>query len=257
MKKQADILTQYAEIDEAHVDALLQEELRRNRKKLVVLDDDSTGVQTVHDVSVYTHWMPEDLAAGFQEEENLFYVLTNSRGFTEAETIKAHREIAEATDKAAKAAGKEYLFVSRSDSTLRGHFPLETEILREEYEKNTGLPVDGEILCPFFKEGGRFTLDNIHYVKYGEELVPANETEFAKDPTFGYVSKTLPEYVEEKTGGIPGAGAGRHFRKTASDPGGYGAEGNRQRRNHRGGFPHGQNHPAAEPAPGAGGHCVY
>ena len=201
MKKQADILTQYAKIDEVHVDALLQEELRRNRKKLVVLDDDPTGVQTVHDVSVYTHWTPEDLAAGFQEEENLFYVLTNSRGFTEAETIKAHREIAEATDKAAKAAGKEYLFVSRSDSTLRGHFPLETEILREEYEKNTGLPVDGEILCPFFKEGGRFTLDNIHYVKYGEELVPANETEFAKDPTFGYVSKTLPEYVEEKTGG--------------------------------------------------------
>ncbi|MEE0553747.1 MAG: four-carbon acid sugar kinase family protein, partial [Clostridia bacterium] len=201
MKKQADILTQYAEIDEAHVDALLQEELRRNRKKLVVLDDDPTGVQTVHDVSVYTHWTPEDLAAGFQEEENLFYVLTNSRGFTEAETIKAHREIAEATDKAAKAAGKEYLFVSRSDSTLRGHFPLETEILREEYEKHTGLPVDGEILCPFFKEGDRFTLDNIHYVKYGEELVPANETEFAKDPTFGYVSETLPEYVEEKTGG--------------------------------------------------------
>ena len=60
MKKQADILTQYAEINEAHVDALLQEELRRNRKKLVVLDDDPTGVQTVHDVSVYTHWMPED-----------------------------------------------------------------------------------------------------------------------------------------------------------------------------------------------------
>lgn len=105
MKKQADILTQYAEIDEAHVDALLQEELRRNRKKLVVLDDDPTGVQTVHDVSVYTHWTPEDLAAGFQEEENLFYVLTNSRGFTEAETIKAHREVAEATDKAAKAPG--------------------------------------------------------------------------------------------------------------------------------------------------------
>ena len=115
MKKQADILTQYAEIDEAHVDALLQEELRRNRKKLVVLDDDPTGVQTVHDVSVYTHWTPEDLAAGFQEEENLFYVLTNSRGFTEAETIKAHREVAEATDKAAKAAGSPW-----TTSTMSG-----------------------------------------------------------------------------------------------------------------------------------------
>ena len=45
MKKQVDILTQYAKIDEAHVDALLQEELRKNRKKLVVLDDDPTRRQ--------------------------------------------------------------------------------------------------------------------------------------------------------------------------------------------------------------------
>lgn len=38
-------------------------------------------------------------------------------------------------------------------------------------------------------------------MKYGDELVPANETEFAKDKTFGYNAPTLPEYVEEKTKG--------------------------------------------------------
>ena len=65
--------------------------------------------------------------------------------------------------------------------------------------KNTGKTIDGEIMCPFFKEGGRFTIDNVHYVKYGEELVPANETEFAKDKTFGYTAYTMPEYIEEKT----------------------------------------------------------
>ena len=101
----------------------------------------------------------------------------------------------------AKETGKEYIFLSRSDSTLRGHYPLETELLKADYEKNTGKVIDGEILCPFFKEGGRFTIENVHYVKYGDELVPANETEFAKDKTFGYTAATMPEYVEEKTKG--------------------------------------------------------
>ena len=73
--------------------------------------------------------------------------------------------------------------------------------MKADYEKNTGKVIDGEILCPFFKEGGRFTIENVHYVKYGDELVPANETEFAKDKTFGYTAATMPEYVEEKTKG--------------------------------------------------------
>ena len=68
-------------------------------------------------------------------------------------------------------------------------------------EKTLGISVDGEILCPFFKEGGRFTLENTHYVRYGEELVPAAQTEFAKDATFGYHHSDLCAYVEEKTGG--------------------------------------------------------
>ena len=104
-------------------------------------------------------------------------------------------------DEVAKETGKEYIFISRSDSTLRGHYPLETELLKKNYEANTGKTIDGEILCPFFKEGGRYTIDNVHYVKYGEELIPANETEFAKDKTFGYSAATMPEYVEEKTKG--------------------------------------------------------
>ena len=65
--------------------------------------------------------------------------------------------------------------------------------------------MDGEILCPFFKEGGRFTIRNVHYVRYGSELVPAGETEFARDKTFGYHASHLAEYVEEKTGGEYGA----------------------------------------------------
>ena len=196
----ASVLSTFPAIDEARVDALLSAEIARDAAKLVVLDDDPTGVQTVHDVSVYTDWSAESIRAGFAEENKVFYILTNSRGMTVQETTAIHREIAETVAAVAKACGKPYLFLSRSDSTLRGHYPLETRLLREGMEKS-GLSVDGEILSPFFKEGGRFTIGNVHYVQQGDELVPAAQTEFAKDKTFGYTKSAIPEYIEEKTEG--------------------------------------------------------
>ena len=81
-----------------------------------------------------------------------------------------------------------------------GPLPLETELLAGRGNAQ-GRAVDGEIICPYFKEGGRFTIGNVHYVKYENELIPAGETEFAEDKTFGYHCSNLKEYVEEKTGG--------------------------------------------------------
>ena len=195
------VLRRYPDVDEAVVDALLQRELAASGRKLVVLDDDPTGVQTVHDVSVYTDWSPESIRQGFAETNRLFYILTNSRSFTAEQTAAAHREIARNVAEAAREAGTPYLLISRCDSTLRGHYPLETETLRRETEKAGGPVMDGEVLCPYFKEGGRFTIDNVHYVRYGGELVPAGDTEFARDATFGYRSSDLREYIEEKTAG--------------------------------------------------------
>lgn len=201
MALSTDQLTQYAPIDERAVDALLAKEIARNDKKIVVLDDDPTGVQTVHDISVYTDWTEDSIQKGFAEKNKLFYILTNSRGFTAKETTNVHREIAKVVDVVSKKTGINYIFISRSDSTLRGHYPLETMLLRDAYEKYNGKQIDGEILCPFFKEGGRYTINDIHYVKEGNVLVPAAETEFAKDKTFGYKSSNLKNYVEEKTKG--------------------------------------------------------
>lgn len=183
------------------VNKLYEKELLDLNKKIVVLDDDPTGVQTVHDVSVYTDWSLDSIEKGFLEKNSMFFVLTNSRGFIASETKKAHKEIALNVIKVAKKYNKEFIIISRSDSTLRGHYPLETNVLRETIESNSELKFDGEVLLPFFKEGGRFTIDNIHYVQYGEELIPAGETEFAKDRTFGYTKSHLGEYVEEKTNG--------------------------------------------------------
>ena len=104
-----EILTSFQKIDEAYIDSLLKKEIEANNKKIVVLDDDPTGVQTVHDISVYTNWDKDSIRQGFEEENNLFYVLTNSRGFTEEQTTKAHHEIAEVVDEVARETGKEYI----------------------------------------------------------------------------------------------------------------------------------------------------
>ena len=188
-------------VDEAAVDALLLEEIKKNQKKIVVLDDDPTGGQTTHDLVEYTNWSKESIRRGFAEENNLFLILTNSRGATREKTIDIHKEVVKNVEEVARECGKEYIFISRSDSTLRGHYPIEMEVVKEEYSRYTGHSIDGEILCPFFKEGGRFTFDDVHYVRYGDTLLPAGETEFAKDPTFGYHHSNLKDYIEEKTQG--------------------------------------------------------
>lgn len=170
-------------------------------RKIVVLDDDPTGIQTVHDVYVYTHWDRESIVEGFESDDPIFFVLTNSRGMTEEETKRVHEEIGEHILYARKKTGREFLLISRSDSTLRGHYPLETETLQKTLERESSIHYDGEILMPFFKEGGRFTIGDVHYVMEGDRLIPAGETEFARDKTFGYRSSDLKQWVEEKCGG--------------------------------------------------------
>lgn len=194
------VLENLPTVNMATLDALLEREIAATDMKIVVLDDDPTGIQTVHDVSVYTDWSLQSIIAGFMEKERLFYVLTNSRSLTAEKSEQIHREIARTLAYVGKWTGRPYLLISRGDSTLRGHYPLETAVLREELE-STESAIDGEILCPFFKEGGRYTFENVHYVRMGDELIPVGETEFARDKTFGYMSSNLCVYVEEKTHG--------------------------------------------------------
>lgn len=201
-KLSADVLQSYPTIDETYVQTLLKQAVDSDPHKIIVLDDDPTGIQTVHNVSVYTDWSYESIRCGFKEKNKVFYILTNSRGFTEEKTIKAHKEIGQMIAQVAKEEQQKYLIVSRGDSTLRGHYPLETIILKEQLEHSTGRKVDGEIICPYFREGGRFTINNIHYVQYSDFLIPAGETEFAQDKTFGYQSSDLTEYIEEKSKGF-------------------------------------------------------
>lgn len=194
-----DVLNRYKEVDVKEIDELLEDALKNFNRKIVVLDDDPTGVQTVHGIYVYTNWDKEAIRSGFDDDNSMFFILTNSRGFTKEETIKVHQGIGNSLVEVSKETGKDYVIISRSDSTMRGHYPTETETLKKTIEKKAKKHFDGEIIFPFFKEGGRYTIDNIHYVKEDNLLVPAAQTEFAKDKSFGYWSSHIGEYVAEKT----------------------------------------------------------
>lgn len=196
------IISFFPPINETEINKQWKETHASFNHKIVVLDDDPTGVQAVHGVSVYTDWSEKTIEDGFREDKQIFFILTNSRAFSETKTEDVHRDIAMRVEKISKKYGQPYLLISRGDSTLRGHYPLETNVLKDTIEKSSGSPIDGEIIIPYFKQGGRLTIDNIHYVKTDDTLVPAGETEFANDRTFGFHASHLGEYVEEKTNGV-------------------------------------------------------
>lgn len=165
-------------------------------RTLVVLDDDPTGTQTVRDIAVVTTWDMATLRAELSGAPACFYILTNSRSLPPDGSRTLHRDLAGNLRAAAADVRRPIVVASRSDSTLRGYFPLETETLSE-----TLGPYDATFLTPYFEAGGRYTLDDTHYVAEGDQLVPAADTPFARDAAFGYHHSHLPSWVEEKTAG--------------------------------------------------------
>jgi len=186
---------------ESDLRARIRQATLTSGRKVVVLDDDPTGTQTVHSLPVLTEWTPEALAAAWDEADTTFYVLTNSRRYPLAQARAMNQEIARHLAAVARERGAEPVVVSRSDSTLRGHYPGEVTALRQTLEAELCFGYDGLVIVPFFLEGGRLTAGDVHWVQEGEFLTPAAQTEFARDPTFGYRHSNLRAWVAEKTGG--------------------------------------------------------
>ncbi|RGP72448.1 hypothetical protein FSPOR_2659 [Fusarium sporotrichioides] len=165
---------------------------------LVILDDDPTGTQTCHDVIILTVWDVPTIVSTFKQvgTGNGFFILTNSRALHPPQARDLMIEICTNLKAASQEVGLPYEIVLRGDSILRGHFPLEPEAV-----EHVNGAFDAWILCPFFLQGGRYTINDIHYVHEGDHLIPAAGTPFAKDATFGYKSSNLRDYVVEKSKG--------------------------------------------------------
>jgi len=169
--------------------------------KIIVIDDDPTGSQTVHGCLLLTRWDVATLIDAINDESPLFFVLSNTRGMDAAHAAEVTREICINLEQALDALNFQSrpvnpIVVSRSDSTLRGHYPVETDIIAEELG-----PFDAHFIVPAFFEAGRFTRDSIHYLLVDGQPVSVDQTEFARDSVFGFNTAYLPDYVEEKTAG--------------------------------------------------------
>jgi uncharacterized protein YgbK (DUF1537 family) len=180
-------------------------------RMLVVLDDDPTGTQSVADLPVLTRWEVEDFIWAFGQSKPAVYVLTNTRSLDPAEAAARNEEVVRNALAAAGSAdnsvasGLRLGFVSRSDSTLRGHYPLEPDVIAATVAEVSGEGTDGVVMVPAFPDAGRVTIGGVHYTRGtggdAGKLTPAAETEFAKDASFGYANSELAKYVEEKSNG--------------------------------------------------------
>ena len=194
---------------------------------LVVLDDDPTGTQSVANLPVLTRWDVEDFSWAFSHRidgrrPDAVYVLTNTRSLDPAEAAARNEEVVRNALAAAalvsdgagpsdgagsRAAGSRLRlgFVSRSDSTLRGHFPLEPDTIAATVAAAGGEATDGVVIVPAFPDAGRVTIGGVHYMRgtgaSAGRLTPVAETEFAKDASFGFANSELAKYVEEKSKG--------------------------------------------------------
>lgn len=178
----------------AEPSATVEPEPLASDERLVVLDDDPTGNQTVHDVPVLAEWTVPVLHEALRDAPTVF-VLTNSRALSEAASRAVYEEIAGNLVIVAEELGVTLRLASRSDSTLRGHFPSEVTALSGPFG------IDTCLLVPCFVEGGRWTFEDVHWVREGDELQPVGQTPYSRDPSFSFASSHLPSWVEEKTGG--------------------------------------------------------
>ncbi len=167
----------------------------KGENTIVVFDDDPTGTQTCHDVVVVTAWTVPLLEEELRKKPSILFILTNSRSIPAKAAVELTLEIGRNLSEAVRRSGRGIVAISRSDSTLRGHFPAEVDALAKALHMEDAV----WILLPAFIEGGRYTIDDVHYIVEQQELVPVGDTPFAKDSVFGYTHSNLRKWIEEKT----------------------------------------------------------
>lgn len=159
--------------------------------KTIVLDDDPTGTQSASGVTVLLETSADILEAALRDADSV-YVLTNTRALEEPAAVALLERIRGEAEEAAARLGSPVQYVLRGDSTLRGHVFAETAVF-------TG-PSSVIVFMPAFPAGGRTTVGGVHFVRVGDDVLPAHESEYAADPVFPFSTGVLTEYVREKSG---------------------------------------------------------
>ena len=117
--------------------------------KIIVLDDDPTGSQTVHSCLLLLQWDVATLVSALQDASPIVFILTNTRALPAERARAVTEEVCQNLNQAiAQANIHDFLIVSRSDSTLRGQYPIVSDVIAAAIG-----PFDAHFLVPAFFEG--------------------------------------------------------------------------------------------------------
>ena len=149
---------------------------------------------------VISNWETSEVEWALSHESNALFVLTNTRARDPAATAAIVRQVVRVAVSVADERRESVRFVSRGDSTLRGHFPLETETILATLATVNGSEKGITVLAPAFPSAGRITLNGTHWVIGGSRAVPVGATEFARDKTFHFAESDMTEWVRARYG---------------------------------------------------------
>jgi uncharacterized protein YgbK (DUF1537 family) len=179
----------------------IRQALASSGRRIAVLDDDPTGSQTVHGVTVVTVADPDAIATALDRPGATCFILTNTRSMGESDAVAENTRVGRILFELSRRLDVPIDVVSRSDSTLRGHVIAEVAALDEVRRAVFGRGYDGVLLIPAYLEAGRYTEGDVHWARVAGEPRPVGETEFARDATFGFAASDLREFIAEKSGG--------------------------------------------------------
>ncbi len=161
--------------------------------KIIIIDDDPTGSQTVNDCNLILRWDYETLLKGLKGSSNLLFILANTRSLTEKDVKIRLKEICSSLKvimNNSLFAEEEFVVISRGDSTLRGHNFIEPFVINELLG-----PFDATFYIPAFIEGNRTTVNGNHFV----DNIPIHKTIFSKDKIFGFNTSNVKELIYEQS----------------------------------------------------------
>tara|TARA_Y100001978_G_scaffold193035_1_gene198730 strand:+ start:3195 stop:4544 length:1350 start_codon:yes stop_codon:yes gene_type:complete len=160
--------------------------------KIIVIDDDPTGSQTVHDCLLLLKWDYKTLMKGINSNSKILFILANTRSLSPNNLKIRLEEICLTLKKVISNSynQQDYVLITRGDSTLRGHNFLEPYYINEFIG-----PFDATFYIPAFLEGNRITINGNHFVNN----IPAHETIFAQDRVFGYETNNIKNILYKQS----------------------------------------------------------
>ncbi len=152
-------------------------------------------------VPMVFEWKSGELHAAARSGAAAIHLLTNVRAYSSERAYAV-------THSGATAATQTFdnpRILLRGDSTLRGH-------VKEEYLAVCDAAYQGQhpvlLLVPALPPAGRITIGGVHLLAREGARTPLHETEYARDPSFGYRDARLLQWAEDRTDGLLARTAG-------------------------------------------------